>query len=340
MILLDLTLDELKNVIKDLGEPAFRAAQIYSWLNMGVPFEEMTNLSKALREKLRAEYLEGYPNVVTVRESLDGTKKYLFAMQDGSLVESVLMRYEYGNTVCISSQAGCAMGCRFCASTKGGLIRNLSAGEILSQVVAINALEGSGRSVKNVVMMGTGEPFHNYDNVVKAIRLMHAEKGLNISARNISLSTCGLIDGIKKFADEGLPVTLCLSLHSAFDVKRRQIMPVADRYSVKETVAAMRRYYEKTGRRVIFEYILIKDFNDGEEDILELKKLSEKMACHVNLIPYNKVDGVPFEAPTVGHTHAFAAKLNENGVSATVRRSLGRDIDGACGQLRARTMQL
>ena len=340
MMLLDMSLEELKVFVKEMGEPAFRAKQIYSWLNAGTRFENMTNLSAALREKLRKDHTEGFPVLVTVKTSSDGTKKFLFKMADDSLVESVLMRYEYGNTVCISSQAGCAMGCHFCASSKGGLIRNLSAGEILSQVIAVNASEGRGRSIKNVVMMGTGEPFSNYDNAVKAIRLMHSPDGLGISARNISVSTCGLVEGIRKFADEELPVTLCLSLHSAFDAKRKQIMPISNRYTVKETVAAMRDYQQKTGRRVIFEYILIKAFNDGADDIAELKRISEGLICHVNLIPYNRVDGVSFEAPSVREVHEFAAKLNDCGVSATVRRSLGQDIDGACGQLRARAMKL
>ena len=337
-ILLDYSPEELKEELVRLGEPAFRAKQVYSWLTAGVRFDGMTNLSLALREKLKQNYSEGFAEIVRVQESSDGTKKYLLKMRDGNLVESVLMRYEHGNTICISSQAGCAMGCRFCASTIGGLIRHLSAGEILSQVIAVNADEGSGRNITNVVMMGTGEPFHNYDNAIKAVRLMHAPEGLGISARNISISTCGLPQGIRRFTEEGLPVTLCLSMHSAFEHKRREIMPVADRYTLEEVLHEMRLYQQKTGRRVIFEYLLIDGFNNLEEDVRELRRLTAGMICHVNLIPYNHVEGVPYRAPSTAAVHAFAKRLENAGISATVRRTLGQDIDGACGQLRAKAM--
>ena len=336
--LLDFSLEELKEEIKTIGEPAFRAKQIYGWLTAGVGFDGMTNLSLKLREKLKETYTEGFAEIVRVQVSSDGTKKYLLKMQDGNLVESVLMRYEHGNTICISTQAGCAMGCRFCASTLGGLIRHLTAGEILSQVIAVNADEGSGRNITNVVMMGTGEPFHNYANSVKAVKLMHAPEGLGISARNISISTCGLPDGIRKFTEEGLPVTLCFSMHSAFEHKRKEIMPIANRYSLKEVLGAMREYQDKTGRRVIFEYLLIDEFNNLDEDVRELKQLTKGLICHINLIPYNHVEGAPYKAPTVGAVHAFAKKLEKEGISATVRRTLGQDIDGACGQLRAKAM--
>ncbi len=336
--LLDFSLEELKEEIKTIGEPAFRAKQIYGWLTAGVGFDGMTNLSLKLREKLKETYTEGFAEIVRVQVSSDGTKKYLLRMQDGNLVESVLMRYEHGNTICISSQAGCAMGCRFCASTLGGLIRHLTAGEILSQVIAVNADEGSGRNITNVVMMGTGEPFHNYANSVKAVKLMHAPEGLGISARNISISTCGLPEGIRKFTEEGLPVTLCLSMHSAFEHKRKEIMPIANRFSLKEVLEAMREYQDKTGRRVIFEYLLIDDFNNLDEDVRELKLLTKGLISHINLIPYNHVEGAPYKAPTVAAVHAFAKKLEKEGLSATVRRTLGQDIDGACGQLRAKAM--
>ncbi len=337
--LLGLNKQELAEELSGLGLPRFRTDQIYKWLIAGTRFPDMTNLPLALRDKLAEAFTEGFAEIADVKHSSDGTDKYLLSMEDGSLVESVLMRYEYGNTVCISTQAGCAMGCRFCASRLGGLIRNLTAGEILSEVVAVNTAEG-GRGVTNVVLMGTGEPFNNYENTVSAIRLMHGEEGLNISCRNISLSTCGLIDGIKRFSLEGLPVTLCLSLHSAFDIKRRQLMPIAERYTVKETLDAMRVYFERTGRRVIFEYLLIKDFNDTPGDIDELKRITDGMICHINLIPYNKVEGAQFEAPATRAVHEFAERLHRAGLSATVRRSLGRDIDGACGQLRAKAMGL
>ncbi|MBR4078903.1 MAG: 23S rRNA (adenine(2503)-C(2))-methyltransferase RlmN, partial [Christensenellaceae bacterium] len=301
--LLDFSLEELKEEIKTIGEPAFRAKQIYGWLTAGVGFDGMTNLSLKLREKLKETYTEGFAEIVRVQVSSDGTKKYLLKMQDGNLVESVLMRYEHGNTICISTQAGCALGCRFCASTLGGLIRHLTAGEILSQVIAVNADEGSGRNITNVVMMGTGEPFHNYANSVKAVKLMHAPEGLGISARNISISTCGLPDGIRKFTEEGLPVTLCFSMHSAFEHKRKEIMPIANRYSLKEVLGAMREYQDKTGRRVIFEYLLIDEFNNLDEDVRELKQLTKGLICHINLIPYNHVEGAPYKAPTVGAVH-------------------------------------
>lgn len=337
--LLELTLAELKEEVLQLGEPVFRAKQIYAWLTAGVGFDGMTNLSLKLRNTLKEEYTEGFAEIVRIQESADGTKKYLLRMQDGNLVESVLMRYEHGNTICISSQAGCAMGCKFCASHIGGLIRHLTAGEILSQVIAVNADQGSGRNITNVVMMGTGEPFHNYDNAVKAIRLMHDPNGLGISARNISVSTCGLPEGIQKFAKEELPVTLCFSMHSAFEHKRKEIMPIANRYSLREVLDAIREYQQQLGRRVIFEYLLIDGFNNLDEDIQELKRLASGLFYHVNLIPYNPVEGVPYQAPTLSSVYAFAKKLEQAGISATVRRTLGQDIDGACGQLRAKAME-
>lgn len=338
MMLLDCTIDELKEKMKQYAEPAFRAKQVYQWLHAGVPFAEMTNLPLALRKTLAANEREGFCEIARVQTSADGTKKFLFRLHDGNFVESVRMRYEHGNTLCISTQAGCAMGCRFCASHLGGLIRNLSAGEILSQVVVANRTEGSGRNITNVVMMGTGEPLHNYQNTVKAIRLMHDPQGLGIGARNISLSTCGLPQGILQLAKEGLPVTLCLSMHSPFDERRRQIMPVAGRYALKEVLAALQCYQEQTGRRVILEYLLIEGFNNRREDVAELKRITAGLLCHINLIPYNKVEGAPYAAPDVRSVHAFAAQLGQAGMSATVRRSLGRDIDGACGQLRAKAM--
>ncbi len=336
--LLDYSPEELKQLLAELGEKPFRAKQIYGWLNSCTPFEEMSNLSKALREKLRDSFLEGYARKAEVQISSDGTRKYLLEMIDGSLIESVLMRYEYGNTVCISTQAGCAMDCAFCASCKGGLERNLTAGEILSQVLAINADLGEGRNITNIVLMGTGEPLANYNNVMKFLRLINSPDSLNISYRNISLSTCGIVPNIYKFCDEGIPVTLCLSLHAAFEDKRRRLMPIADRFSLKETIEAMRHYGEKTGRRVIFEYLLIGGFNDGFEDAKELKKLLHGMSCHINLIPYNEVEEAEFSAPEKGRVYSFMEELNKLGLSATVRRSLGRDIDGACGQLRAKRL--
>lgn len=337
--LLDMTYDELGNEVEKLGEKRYRTRQIAEWLNSCTPISDMSNLSKDFRARLAAAFSEGYPEIAGSLTSEDGTRKYLLRLADGNVVESVVMQYEYGNTICISTQIGCAMGCRFCASCKNGLERNLTSGEILGEVVRVNQTLGSGRNITNVVMMGIGEPFANFDNVVKAIRLLNSETGLNISMRNISLSTCGIVPKIEEFTELDIPVTLCLSLHSVFDRKRREIMPIAEKYSVSEIVAAMRKHSEKTGRRVIFEYILIKGFNDLAEDADEIKRLTAGMNCHFNLIPYNRIDEMPFEAPTKKEVYRFLEMLNERGVSATVRRSLGSDIAGACGQLRAGYMK-
>lgn len=337
--LLDYSPAELTALLKEMGQPAFRAKQIYGWLIKNVPFEDMSNLAKPLRESLREAYDEGFAKISEVQISSDGTRKYLLEMGDGSLIESVLMKYEYGNTVCISTQAGCAMDCAFCASCRGGLVRNLSAGEILSEVLAINADLGEGRNITNIVLMGTGEPLANYDSVMKFLRLINSPDSLGISYRNISLSTCGIVPAIDRFTAEGIPVTLCLSLHAAFDDKREQLMPIAKKYDLKQTIAAMRRYEQKSGRRVIFEYLLIGGLNDTHEDAKQLKRLLSGMNCHINLIPYNEVEEAPFSAPAKGRVYSFMNELGELGLSATVRRSLGRDIDGACGQLRAKRMR-
>ena len=337
--LLDLSLAELKQRIEEIGEKGFRAGQIYAWLTACVPFEQMSNLSKPLREKLREHFSEGYPEILQKLCSKDGTKKYLLQMADESVVECVLMNYEYGRTLCISTQVGCAMGCAFCASTKGGLRRNLSAGEILGQVLCVNADLGSGRNITNVVLMGTGEPLGNYDAVVGFLRLIHQKESLGISMRNISLSTCGLVPEIYRFAEEGLGATLCLSLHSAIQQKREQLMPIARKYPLHQVIRAMQAYSEKSGRRVIYEYILIAGLNDSKEDLDALESLLGGQNCHINLIPCNATDG-RFAAPTKGQVYRFLAGLDERGLSATVRRTLGEDIDGACGQLRARYLGL
>jgi len=325
--LLDCTIEELKTELTDMGESAFRAGQVMKWLAQGVPFADMTNLSKELREKLDGTYVEGYANTLEVLESADGTKKFLYEMQDGQTVESVFMRKDYGNTVCVSTQVGCRMGCTFCASGKGGLQRNLSAGEILSQVVAANAVG----KVNNIVLMGMGEPLDNYDNVVKFIRLVNAKEGLNIGQRSISLSTCGLVDQIKALAGEGLSVTLSISLHAATDEQRRQIMPTANKYKIEDILAAAHAYFQKTGRRVIIEYVVLNGFNDRADDAAELKKLLRGMNCHINLIPVNGREGARQK-----HAYAFLGLLEKEGLSATVRKSMGADIEGACGQLRQR----
>jgi len=329
--LLSLNLDQLKNIISDLGGKPFMAQQLQQWLTKGVPFESMTNLSKPLREALRAGYTEGYAGVVEKHESADGTVKLLLSMSGGGMVECVVMRYHYGNTLCVSTQVGCRMGCAFCASGKEGLVRNLTVGEMRSEFIAAQQMGEIG----NVVLMGSGEPFDNYENVLGFIRALGELHGLGI--RHISLSTCGLLPGIEKLAAEGLPVTLCISLHSAIDAKRQQIMPVASVYPVGRILAAADGFFKKTGRRIIIEYTLIQGFNDGAEDIDALVAALKDMNCHVNVIPLNTAghaDKDLLKAPGPAEAHAFAAKLEKRGVSATVRRSLGGDIEGACGQLK------
>ena len=281
--------EEMKQALSDLGEKPFRAGQVFSWLHKGARFSEMTNLSLALREKLAET---GIDQPVTVRETrvsqLDGTKKFLYALTDGNCVEGVLMRYHYGATLCVSTQVGCKMGCRFCASTLDGCVRNLTAAEILGQVQCANRGLGNER-VHNIVLMGSGEPFDNYDQVVRFLRLVSHPEGLNIGIGHISVSTCGLVPQIRRFAQEGLPVTLSLSLHAPNDEIRRQIMPIARRYTMEETLDACRFYLEKTGRRVVFEYALIDGVNASEENAEELADRLRGMQCHVNLIPLNTV---------------------------------------------------
>ena len=336
MKLLDLDINSLKEEIKNMGEKPFRAAQLYGWLMQGAAFDEMTNLSKNFREKLKENYTEGYANPIKILESSDGTKKFLFELEDKNTVESVFMKNNYGNTVCLSTQVGCRMGCAFCASCKNGLTRNLSAGEILSQFIGINKTMGSGRNISNIVLMGMGEPMDNYESVVSFIKLINQKEGMNVSCRNISLSTCGLVPKIKEFCDENLPVTLCISLHAPNDEKRKQILPVANKYKISEIVKAAKSYFEKTGRRIIIEYAVIKNFNDTKEDAKQLKELFFGFNCHINLIPLNNTEGCGLAAPTKKEVYAFANLLEKEGLSATVRRSLGSDISGACGQLKNR----
>jgi len=335
--LLNHTPEELKDLLSAMGEKPFRAAQIYPWLTSCTPFAEMSNLSKELRGKLADQFTEGYPEIETVAISKDGTRKYLLRLADGHLVETVLMEYEYGRTLCISTQVGCPMGCVFCASGLGGLVRNMTAGEMLGEVLRVNADLGPGRNISNIVLMGTGEPLLNYHNVVRFLKMIHDTRSLNIAYRNISLSTCGITPAMLKFAQEGMPITLCLSLHSAIPEKRSRIMPVQQRCDLHDAVAAMKHYAETTGRRTIYEYILLKDFNMGEEDAEALAVLLRGQICHVNLIPMNGSVG-DFQGPSKKEVYQFQEKLQRKGISATVRRTLGQDIEGACGQLRARYM--
>ncbi|MEA4852784.1 MAG: 23S rRNA (adenine(2503)-C(2))-methyltransferase RlmN [Christensenella sp.] len=334
--LLDYDLDELKQEMARIGEKPFRATQIMEWLTKGVYIGSMANLGAPLREKLQTNYIEGFPKIADVRISRDGTKKYLFRYHDGSTVESVFMQKNYGNTICVSTQVGCRMGCRFCASGKFGLSRNLTAGEILGQVIAVNADQGSGRNITNIVLMGMGEPLDNYDNVVKFLRLINDAHSLQIGYRNISLSTCGLPEKIMRFAQEGMPVTLSISLHASTDEKRRETMPIAQKYTISEVLDAARNYFHKTGRRIIIEYAVIENQNDTEEDAAQLKEALRGLNCHVNLIALNPNDDGIFSAPNKDRVYAFCKMLEQYGLSATVRRSMGGDIDGACGQLRQR----
>lgn len=335
-----MTFDELANELEQMGEKKFRATQVYDWMHVKLArdFDEMTNLSGALREKLAGEYEYTSLNAVRVQESkIDGTKKFLFELCDGNVVESVWMKYKHGNSVCISSQVGCRMGCRFCASTLDGLERNLKPSEMLDQIYAITRL--TGERVSNVVVMGTGEPMDNYDNLLRFLDLLTNEKGLNISQRNITVSTCGIVPGIRKLAEEKLQITLALSLHAVNDTKRRELMPIANKYSIAELMEACAYYYEKTGRRITFEYSLVGDVNDTNEDAEGLIRLARPLNCHINLIPVNPIKERDYVQSEAGRIQAFKNKLEKNKINCTIRREMGRDIDGACGQLRRRHME-
>ncbi|MBQ8279637.1 MAG: 23S rRNA (adenine(2503)-C(2))-methyltransferase RlmN [Roseburia sp.] len=332
-----LNLKELTAFVESLGEKAFRAKQIYQWLHVKqvTSFEEMTNISKSFIEKLNENAVLVTLKKEEVQESkIDGTRKYLFCLEDGNVIESVLMRYKHGNSVCISSQVGCRMGCRFCASTLDGLVRNLTPSEMLEQIYRIGT--DIGERISNVVVMGTGEPMDNYDNLLKFIELLTDENGLHISQRNLTVSTCGIVPKMRELADADLQITLALSLHASTQAKRLELMPVANKYEIHEVVDACRYYFEKTGRRVTFEYSLVGGVNDRDEDVKQLCSLIKGMNCHVNLIPVNPIKERDFVQPDHAVTLAFKNKLEKNGINATIRREMGRDIDGACGQLRKR----
>ena len=330
-----MTLEELKEAMTALGEKPFRAKQIYEWLHVRLvdDFDEMTNLSRALREKLRENYALWPLQALRVQTSkIDGTKKFLFALSDRQVVESVWMQYHHGDSVCISSQVGCRMGCKFCASGIGGLVRNLTVGEMLAQVYAIQKL--TGERVSNVVVMGTGEPFDNYDTLIRFLRMLTDTNGLNISQRNITVSTCGIVPKIRAFAEEDLQVTLALSLHASDNEKRKELMPIAYTYSLGEVMDACRYYFQKTGRRMTYEYSLVGGVNDTREDATALAGLLRGQNCHVNLIPVNPVKEKGYVQPDRTAVLDFKDKLEKYGINATIRREMGRDIDGACGQLR------
>ncbi len=328
-------MEELQNYMELLGEKPFRARQVYQWIHekLADRFEQMSSLPARLRQTLDEQcFLSGMKTVDVQVSRLDGTRKYLFELGDGNVIESVLMHYHHGNSVCISSQAGCRMGCRFCASTIGGLKRNLTASEMLGQVYRIQKL--TGERVSHVVVMGTGEPLDNYGQLLKFIRIISSEQGLHISQRNITVSTCGIVPNIRRLAEEKLQITLALSLHASNQAKREQLMPVAKRYELGEVIEACRFYFQQTGRRITFEYSLVAGVNDSEEDARELAGLVRDLHGHVNLIPVNPVKERSFVQPSRQAVEAFKNKLEKNGINVTIRREMGRDIDGACGQLR------
>ena len=332
--ILSMSLGELEGLIISLGEPKFRAKQIYSWLLRGIWGDEMSNVPKKLREKLEDVAEIRLPKIVKRLDSrLDGTKKYLFELIDGECIESVFMKYEHGNTLCISSQVGCRMGCKFCASTLGGRVRDLTPGEMLGQIIVAQA--DTGERISNVVMMGIGEPLDNYENTVKFLRLLSSEDGLNVGLRHVSVSSCGLVDKINNLANEGLPITLSISLHAYDDETRSAIMPINKKFGIDELLCACEKYFEKTGRRISFEYTLIADKNDtveGAEHLAAVLKKYIHSTPHVNLIPLNEVEETKLS--TSKNVNKFKDKLISLGINATVRRRLGSDINASCGQLR------
>lgn len=334
----DYDLEDLKQELTSIGEKGFRAEQIFKWLYQEKvkSFDEMTNLSLELREKLKNNYTICNYNVLKKLESSDGTKKYLFDILDGNIIESVLMEYHYGKSVCVSSQVGCKMGCKFCASTGIPFVRNLTAGEIVEQILAIE--QDTGDKISNIVFMGIGEPLDNYDNVIKAIRILNNPKGLGIGARHISVSTSGLVPRIYDLAKENIQCTLSVSLHASNNEKRSSMMPVNNRYSVEELIKACKDYIAMTNKRISFEYALAKDNNDNMQDAKELANLLKGMLCHVNLIPINKIENGKFTKSSNENIIKFRDYLNDHGIVATIRRELGSDIEAACGQLRRKNL--
>lgn len=335
-----MTCAEITEWVKTQGYPAFRGKQIFRWIHQGAEFGEMTNLSKEMRENLEQTAIVQLVHVRLKRESpLDGTVKLLYELRDGNCVEGVLMRYKYGVSLCISTQVGCRMGCRFCASTLEGRVRDLTAGEMLGEILCANRLlEEEDIRVSHVVLMGSGEPLDNYGNVVRFLRLMKEEEGIQLSLRNISLSTCGIVPKMYDLAEEGLPVTLCVSLHAPTDEIRRQTMPIANTWSIAEILEACRNYIRKTGRRVIFEYALSDGLNAEKEHAEQLSRLLRGMQCHVNLIPLNVVRERDMKGIDEKKVQEFLKVLQDNHISATRRREMGDDIEGACGQLRRKVI--
>ena len=335
----DFDLADLQEEMLAIGEKKFRAEQIFKWLYVDkvMSFDEMTNLSLDLRNKLKENYTMCNFNILKKQESSDGTKKYLFDVLDGNAIETVLMQYHHGKTVCVSSQIGCKMGCKFCASTGIKFERNLTPGEIVEEVLAVE--QDIGEEISNIVFMGIGEPLDNYDNVIKAIRILNNQKGMNIGARHISVSTSGLVPRIYDLANENIQCTLSISLHATTDEKRSSMMPVNNRYNIAELMKACKDYIKITNKRISFEYALAKDNNDNLYDAKQLVKLLKGMLCHVNLIPINKIENGQYSKSTNENIIKFRDYLNDNGIVATIRRELGSDIDAACGQLRRKNLK-
>jgi 23S rRNA (adenine2503-C2)-methyltransferase len=332
--ILDMTVRELGLALREYGYPEYRSKQVFGWLYKGIGLREMKNLPQELKNRLDEDFVTGIPEIIKKQVSeIDGTTKYLVKYYDGSMVECVYLIYEYGRTACISSQVGCRMGCSFCASTRGGLIRNLSPGEMTGQVLAIQ--RDAKTRISNVVIMGSGEPLDNYQNTLRFIRQLNSRDGLNIGLRSVTLSTCGLVPEIKKLAEEGLPITLSISLHGASDETRMRLMPVAGKYKTDEIVECCKYYIKRTGRRITFEYALVEGINNRPEDAKKLAALLKGMLCNVNLIPVNPVEGTGYKQPGAGKVKRFKQMLERAGISVTIRREMGRDIDGACGQLKA-----
>lgn len=330
-----MNMEELVKFIEELGEKKFRAKQIYEWIHIKhvKSFEEMTNISKKFAEQLKEICtLTSLEKADVQISKMDGTRKYLFALEDGNVIESVLMRYKHGNSVCISSQVGCRMGCRFCASTLDGLVRGLTPAEMVDQIYQIS--KDTGERISNVVVMGTGEPLDNYDNLLRFIELLTDENGLNISQRNVTVSTCGIVPKIRELAEQKLSITLALSLHASNQKKRLELMPIANKYEIHEVIEACQYYFEQTGRRVTFEYSLVGGVNDSKEDARELLQLVKGMNCHINLIPVNPIKERSYVQSNEQVIAAFKNRIEKAGLNATIRREMGRDIDGACGQLR------
>ncbi|RCX16783.1 23S rRNA m(2)A-2503 methyltransferase [Anaerobacterium chartisolvens] len=332
--LLDLNIPQLEELLRDMGQEKFRARQVFQWLAKGIPsIDDMTNLSKALREKLSERAFIGRLDIRhKLVSKIDGTKKYLFGLPDGNIIESVLMEYKHGFTVCISSQVGCRMGCGFCASTGAGFERNLTPGEMLGQVLSIQ--HGESKRISNIVVMGIGEPLDNYKNLIAFLKLVNHPDGLNIGYRHISVSTCGLVPEILSLSQESLPITLSISLHASNDEMRSKIMPVNKKYSIDKLIEACKIYTEVTRRRITFEYALIRGVNDSRKGAYELAKRIRGLLCHVNIIPVNTVAGIDMEKSSRPQIEQFKSILERNGIEATIRREMGSDINAACGQLR------